>query len=244
MKNISRISYANISSLCILFALSACGGGGSTSAPSVQPVLSKDYVAYHFSAPVFQSTSGKMNDLGAGVSSAILPKGSFTYDASGQYSWGGGLSGGIVIYPSSENPRLPFAAMLCESMNQIDKKGTYVLIGTDATRVTNPIELAGQRFVNVSNCAESRKPELINFDAQGNLLNTIFLNTDDQIGTILKYSLADFAQMQTGEGLNLTTYSMRLHAYKRVVAGQTQFILVEQTKSLRAGGSDYIDIWK
>ncbi|MBY0445522.1 MAG: hypothetical protein K2Q15_09985 [Burkholderiales bacterium] len=232
------------SAICLfIFALSACGGGGSDSVTPVAPLSSSEYLAYHFAASDAQAIHAKLSDAGASISSPIIPKGSFTYDANGQYSWGNGLSGGSAVYRLPENPRLPFAAMLCEpGLGGVkDKKGTYVLIAANASKVSSAIELAGQRFeTSVSDCDDTRIEQL-SFDAQGNMTRTTF-NYPNSPGVSLVYSSNDFQQMQTG--LVILSHSTRLQAFKLIVEGKTRYVMVEQDKSLNGDGKDSIYLWK
>lgn len=228
----------------ITFALSACGGGGSDPATPVAPVSSSEYQAYHYAASDTQAIYAKLSDAGAGIRSSIIPKGSFSYDANGQYSWGNGLSGGSAVYRLPENPHLPFAAMLCEpGLGGVkDKKGTYVLIAANATKVTSAIELAGQRFeTSVSDCQDDSQIEHLSFDAQGNMSRTTF-HYPNSSGVTVIYSPADFQQMQTG--LDILGYRTRLQAFKLIAEGKTRYIMVEQNKSLSGNGKDSIYLWK
>jgi hypothetical protein len=222
--------------------LSACGGGGD--APSIAVATKPiDYLAYHYAASELQTISAKLNDSGVGISSPIIPKGSFTYDANGQYNWGNGLSGGSAVYRLPENPHLPFAAMLCEpGLGGVkDKKGTYVLIAANASKVSSAIELAGQHFeTSVSDCDDTRIEQL-SFDALGNMTRTTF-HYPNSLGVSLVYSPADFQQMQTG--LVILGHSTRLQAFKLVSEGKTRYIMVEQDKSLNGDGKDSIYLWK
>ncbi|AMC36831.1 hypothetical protein [Janthinobacterium sp. B9-8] len=166
------------------------------------------------------ATNTKLNDAGAGISSPIIPKGSFTYDANGQYSWGNGLNGGSGVYRLPKNPHLPFAAMLCEpGLGGVkDKKGTYVIVAANAIKVSSAIELAGQRFeTSISDCQDDSDIEHLSFDAQGNMIRTTF-HYPNSTGVSMVYSPADFQQMQTG--LTILGYSTRLQAFKLVAEGK------------------------
>jgi hypothetical protein len=193
--------------------------------------------------PPMHTTKAKLSDAGVGISSPIIPKGSFSYDANGQYSWADDLSGGSAVYRLPENPHLPFAAMLCEPGlgGYYNSRGTYVLVAANAIKVNSAIELAGQRFeTSVSDC-KNTNIEHLSFDAQGNMTRTTF-NYPNSPGVSLVYSPADFQQMQTG--LVILGHSTRLQAFKLVSEGKTRYIMVEQDKSLNGDGKDSIYLWK
>ncbi|MDW5416839.1 hypothetical protein R6242_09705 [Iodobacter sp. CM08] len=231
--------------ICLItFALAACGGGGGNDSPTPHTTVSSKYIAYHYAATDSQTSSAQLSDYGAGISSPILPKGSFTYASNGTYSWGNGLSGGSGVYQLPENPHLPFAAMLCEpGLGGVqDKKATYVLVAANAIKVTSALDLAGQNFTtSVSDCQDDSQTERLSFDAQGNMSRTTF-HYPNSTGVTTIYSPADFTQMQTG--LNIVSANTRLHAFKLIADGKTRYLLVEQNKSLNGDGKDSIYLWK